>query len=114
MNITGFNPAIFTYQADKLIELFEELGFSRTHHDETEEGIINDSVRMKDAHGFSIDVTSSDYVLRDVTFIRMNVDDFEESYQYLLDRGFRNAMGKGVILQAEHWKGAHKIGRAHV
>ena len=39
--------------------------------------------------------------------IRMNVDDFEEGYQFLSDHGFKNAMGEGNIIEAPYLKAAH-------
>ena len=44
---------------------------------------------------------------QDKTLIRMNVDNFEEGYQLLLDHGFQNALGDGVIIEAKHFRGAH-------
>lgn len=43
---------------------------------------------MKDANGFHIDVAGIPDLHRDLTLIRMNVDDFEEAYAYLLSKGF--------------------------
>ena len=107
MKITGFNTSILTAHSDELIRFFEELGFERRHNDKNPEGIVSGSVRMKDANGFYIDITGTDRFPQDKTLIRMNVDDFEEAYQLLLDHGFRNAMGDGVIIEAKHFKGAH-------
>jgi hypothetical protein len=33
---------------------------------------------------------------RDLTLIRMNVDDFDETYQILLDHGFKHQHGEGI------------------
>lgn len=100
MKITTFNPFIVTSQADDTIRLFEALGFERRH---TKEGIEiaerDDSViRMKDAGGFYLDILQSNVeVPRDTVGIRMNVDDFDEAYQTLLQRGFRNAYGEETV-----------------
>ena len=98
MKITGFNPSILTSKPDELIRLFEELGFERSHHDTAESGIVSGSVRMKYADEFRIDITSTEKYPSDKTLIRMNVDEIEEAYKLLLEHGFHNAMGDGVII----------------
>ena len=53
---------------------------------------------MKDLNGFYVDVSQPDVPLeRDVAAIRMNVDDFDEAYQLLLSRGFRNYYGDRIV-----------------
>ena len=100
MQITTFNPFISTLHSDETILLFEELGFERRH---TKEGIeIADRddtvIRMKDANGFYLDVLKPEEDLpRDMVGIRMNVDDFDEAYQILAERGFRNAYGEETV-----------------
>ena len=107
MKITGFSPAILTPNAKEVVDLFEELGFKTRHNDQTKEGIANDSFRLKDDNGFCVDVTNSEHILKDLTLLHINVDDFDEGYKFFLDHGFKNALGKDVIINAEHWKGAH-------
>ena len=100
MQITTFNQFISTSHADETITIFEELGFERRH---TKEGIeIADRddtvIRMKDANGFYLDVLKPEEDLpRDMVGIRMNVDDFDEAYQILAERGFRNAYGEETV-----------------
>ena len=83
MKITAFNPLILTPKGADAVKLFEELGFERRH---TKTG-INDqgitSVDLKDANGFRVDVTQVDQLPRDMVTIRMNVDNFEEAYEFL-------------------------------
>ena len=52
-----------------------------------------DEVRMKDANGFHIDVVSGKRGMleRDMTIIRINVDDFDEAAQRLLSHGYRES-----------------------
>ena len=88
MQITTFNPLIVTKDAEPVIKLFEELGFKRRH---TKEGIGVNSVtdvRMKSPDGFYVDVTQGS---GEWTMIRMNVRDFDETIEFLLDHGFRRA-----------------------
>ena len=92
MKITSFNPLIATAHSDSIIKLFEELGFERRH---TKEGIeIEDKdnavFRMKDANGFYLDVTQEASIQRDITGIRINVDDFDEAYNLFISHGFYN------------------------
>ena len=100
MKITTFNPFIVTSQVDDTIKLFETLGFERRH---TKEGIEiadrDDSViRMKDANGYYLDILKSNVEdPRDTVGIRMNVDDFNETYRILLQRGFKNAYGDEIV-----------------
>jgi hypothetical protein len=106
MKITGFNPSILTSEPDDLIRLFEELGFEKSHSDDSEEGIVRGSARMKYGD-FRLDITATDRFPQDKTLIRMNVDDIEAAYDLMLDHGFHNALGDGVIIEAEHFRGAH-------
>ena len=86
MKITTFNPLIITRDPESAIQLFEELGFVRRH---TKEGIgeanVTD-VRMKNPDGFYVDIAGGD---GEYTMIRMNVDDFDETVEFLLAHGFR-------------------------
>ena len=98
MKITTFNPMILTKKTEETISLFEALGFERHHHksDETEneeQSLAFSSVRMKDANGFYVDVCTadSDRIERDLTIIRMNVDDFDEAAELLKKNGFRES-----------------------
>lgn len=95
MKITAFNPLILTKDAETAVKLFEELGFERLH---TKTG-INEHVTsydLKDANGFRVDVAQTDAMPQDMTAIRMNVRDFDEAYEFLVERGFKNAQGDKV------------------
>ena len=100
MKITSFNPQIVTKDAESLIALFEALGFERRH----KKTGINDagitSVRMRytseDGKVFHVDIAGSPHVPRDITSIRMNVDDFDEAYRMLEEKGFKNAQGDRI------------------
>ena len=99
MQITTFNPTIVTKDVESVIALFEALGFERRH---TKTG-INDSdisnVRMRytgeDGKIFHVDIASAP-VPKDITSIRMNIRDFDEAYQFLEARGFKNAQGDKI------------------
>ena len=91
MKITSFEPHIVTREADAAIKLFEDLGFEKSHVKETEaDGTEFASVRMKDANGFHVDIANAP-VPRDMTVIRMNVDDLDEAKSILEKHGFVNA-----------------------
>jgi hypothetical protein len=95
MKFTSFNPLIVTKDAEAAIKLFEALGFGRQHNHTAMacEEITN--VTMKDANGFHVDIAQAN-VERDMTIIRMNVDNFEEGRTFLEERGFKNPSGRVV------------------
>ena len=96
MQITTFNPMILTSHADEVIALFEALGFERKHKVDNIDQKDITSVRMKDANGFHVDVASSNHVPRDLTSIRINVDDFDEAYDFFMAHGFVNPRGDRI------------------
>ena len=98
MKITTFNPLIVTNDAENVIKVFEALGFERRHNiTVNSSGKDIESVRMKNADGFHVDVAQVNGIPRDMTMIRMNVDDFDEAYQFLTDRGFKNPKGDHTV-----------------
>jgi hypothetical protein len=99
MKNTSFNPLIATAHSDSIVKLFEELGFERRH---AKEGIEiedrdNTVFRMKDANGFYLDVTQDNSISRDITGIRINVDDFDEAYNLFISHGFEKFVEMGTI-----------------
>ena len=96
MKITSFNPLIVSQHAEEIIRLFEALGFEKRHMKTDIEGGQNADVRMRDANGFHVDVASSHHVPQDLTSIRINVDDFDEAYDFFMSRGFINPRGDKI------------------
>ena len=96
MKITTFNPLIVSKDADKWVTMFEELGFEKRHEIKGIKGDIS-STRMKDANGNYVDIARAWKIDHDLTLIRMNVDDFEEAYQFLISKGFRNSQGDKTV-----------------
>ena len=98
MKITTFNPQIITKDAESIVKLFEELGFEKRHNPEGIGELNVEGIRMKDANGFYLDISTPDVQLpQDVTVIRMNVDNFDEAYQLLTDHGFKNYYGEKTV-----------------
>lgn len=96
MQITAFNPLIITKDAKAAKELFEALGFEHRH---TKTGINDEDITsydLKDPNGFRVNIVQLDQIPQDISSIRMNVRDFDEAYQYLLSKGFKNAQGDKV------------------
>ena len=96
MKITGFRPLIISAKANDAIELFEVLGFEKRHTKTGIEGKMKEyvtTVAMKDANGFRVNVAQADKIPSDLTVIAMNVDDFDEAYEFLKARGFVNEQG---------------------
>ena len=97
MKITTFDPMIITKDTESVTALFEALGFERRHQPTgtSTSGYEYAVIRMTDANGFHVDVaTSSGSFDRDITAIRINVDNFMEAYELLSQRGFKTANGK--------------------
>ena len=89
MKITSFSPLIVSVEGESIIKLFEELGFEKRHCNTEITANASSDVTMQDANGNRIDVTQVAQLPRDLTLIRMNVDDFDEAYVMLTSRGFK-------------------------
>ena len=99
MKITTFNPLIVSQNADDIISLFEELGFEKRHTpfiDTGDRKVIR--TRMKDANGFYVDISKVESIPRDMTAVRMNVDNFQEAYDLLTAHGFRELPAPDALL----------------
>ena len=89
MKITTFNPMILTKNQEEVVALFEALGFEKKHAPTVDTGAsMVTSIRMEDANGFNVDVAGVPSRPQDMTIIRMNVDDFDEAYEMLMEKGF--------------------------
>ena len=100
MTITSFNPLIVTKDASSTIALFEALGFEKRHSLDANTGTQDlTSVRMKDVNGFHVDIAEipETSLPQDLTLIRMNVDDFDEAYAFLTEKGFTNPRGGQTV-----------------
>ena len=98
MKITTFNPQIITKDAEAVVKLFEELGFEKRHNPKRIGELDVTNFRMKDANGFYLDISQPDIQIpHDLIAIRLNVDDFDEAYQLLLSRGFKNYYGEQTV-----------------
>ena len=108
MKITSVNPLIVSPKGDEIVKLFEELGFVKQHTVEqvTESGVVD--VNLKDSQGNRIDVATAKGMQQDLTLIRMNVDDFETAYEYLIGKGFVNHGGDSKV-ESESAKSAMMI-----
>ena len=95
MKITAFNPLIVSPKAEEIAALFEELGFEHAHTKEGINGHVT-SYDLKLGEDFRVDVAHSEVVPQDLTAIRMNVRDFDEAYDFLISKGFKNAQGDRI------------------
>ena len=91
MKITTFNPSIITKDAEATIRLFEEMGFQQTHNKAENVDVEFDSHRMKNEGGFHVDVVEVPVIPQTYTAIRINVDNFEEAYDFFISKGFRES-----------------------
>ena len=88
MKITSFYPMIVTRDSEDIVKLFGEMGFGVRHDfsgtTETDYRIII----MEDGDGHRVDIAEAE-TESDRVIIRLNVDDFEETIEFLLAHGFR-------------------------
>ena len=96
MKITGFCPMIVTKDPEAVMKVFADLGFERKHTKSDIEGGANVNYNMKDANGNRINIASSENMTRDLPAICINVDNFEEAYDFFLAHGFVNPRGDKV------------------
>ena len=101
MQITTFNPMILSKNADEIVRLFEEMGFERKHQVNNIDGKDISSIRMTDGNGFNVDVARVESMERDMTTMRMNVRDFDEAYEFLKSRRFKNARGEDHTVESK-------------
>ncbi|MBR5091500.1 MAG: hypothetical protein IK093_18915 [Ruminiclostridium sp.] len=98
MKITTFDPMIATKDIEPVVRLFEELGFEKKHDVSANDGEKDvRRVRMKDSNGFHLDIAQIGDIPRDISLIRMNVDNFDEAYEYLIGKGFKNTKGDSKV-----------------
>ena len=96
MKITGFCPIIVTRNADEAAKVFEDLGFEKKHTKTDIEGGANTNYALKDAEGNRINIASSEKIPQDLMAVNINVDNFQEAYDFLIAHGFVNPRGNKV------------------
>ena len=96
MKITGFSTIVVSKEPEKLIEVFEDLGFEKVHLKTGIENGANDSTALKDENGNRINIASSKVVPQDITAVNINVDNFQEAYDLFISHGFVNPRGDKV------------------
>ena len=96
MKITGFCPIIVTRNADEAAKVFEDLGFEKKHTKTDIEGGANTNYALKDAEGNRINIASSEKIPQDLMAVNINVDNFQEAYDFLIAHGFVNPRGDKV------------------
>ena len=99
MKITGFCPLILTKDPEAVIKVFEDLGFEKLHTKTDIEGGKHENVNMKDANGNRINIALGDKITQDLTGVNINVDNFQEAYDFFLDHGFINPRGDNKITE---------------
>ncbi len=98
MKITSMNPLIVTRDSEKALELFKEMGFNLVHEIDHAADTNISNFSLKDASGNKIDISQAG-VERDLTLIRINVDNFDEAVELLKSKGFTlpQKTGGGVL-----------------
>ena len=98
MQITGFCPTIVTKDQESAVKVFEALGFERRHKKTDIEGGANEAIAMKDANGNRISIASTSKDRADITAIQINVDNFQEAYDFFLGKGFIDPRGSKITV----------------
>ena len=93
MEITGFCPIIVTKDQESAVKTFEDLGFERKHKKTDIEGGANIGIAMKDKDGNRITIASASKDRPDITGIQINVDNFQEAYDFFIGHGFTDPRG---------------------
>lgn len=96
MKISSICPLIVSPKAEELIKIFEELGFEAAHVKSDIEGGQNINTDMKDANGNRIDIASTEHLEKDLTSIKINIDNFEEALEFFKSKGFINTRGEKI------------------
>lgn len=95
MKFTSFHPLILTKDADSAIAVFEALGFEKRHQiSVTPTDYDIPTICMKHPDGYHVDIAHVRDVSPDMTLIRINVDNFDEAYEFLISKGFTNPSGE--------------------
>ena len=90
MKITNFSTLVVTENVDNLVDVFKEFGFSQTHKKDGIDDVRVTSNILEDEDGHMISIASAP-VPNDITALRMNVDNFDEAYDILKNKGFNQA-----------------------
>lgn len=96
MKITGFNPMIVSNNAESITQLFEEMGFAKRHDVSGQTESDYRDVIMEDENENRVDIAQVE-TEKDLILLRMNVDDFQEAYDFLIQKGFVNTRGDGTV-----------------
>ncbi len=96
MKITNFSTLIISPDTDKIVSVFNELGFVKQHEKSFSTDDDVTSTVLVDGDGHMISIAAAP-VPRDMTVIRMNVDNFEEAYEFLRAKGFVNTKGADKV-----------------
>ena len=87
---------IVSQDAESIVQVFEELGFERRHTKNDIENGANTNFNLKDANGNRINIASSRKIPKALTALNINVDNFQEAYDFFIAHGFVNPRGDKV------------------
>ena len=107
MKITTFDPIIVSPKAEEIISVFEALGFEKSHAPvtSTANGDVT-TTRMKHENGYHVDISDVKSIPADKTYIRINVDNFDEACDIMLKHGFKNRLGDNKTIDSKSSKAA--------
>ena len=92
MKITSFDPMILTAHPEETVALFEALGFER-RHTKRDFGVNKTTFIRMGLGEFRVNIVDAPPLEQDRVYVHINVDDFQEGYDFLVSKGFRSAIG---------------------
>lgn len=96
MKISSVGTLIVSPKKEEYLKLFKELGFEEEHVKTDIEDGANINTVLKDHKGNRIDFASTQKLDKDITSLRINVDNFEEALDYFTKNGFVNTRGDKI------------------
>ena len=109
VKVSDYYPIFYAENVESETRRFTEvLGFAVKHRPKIE---FLDYVVLENEKKRRVDIVHSrfpaDSFKEGFLGMRVNVDDFDEAYILLEERGFRNCMGEGNLIVSPYIKGAH-------
>ena len=85
-----------TKDSESIVKLFEDLGFEVRHTKKDIKDGDATNFAMKDEAGNRVTVAATDGIPQDMIAVSINVDNFQEAYDFFISHGFVNPRGDKV------------------
>ena len=97
MKITSFSPLIATSNGAELQKMFEELGFVERHRKTSGVDPSIYTAVLEDGEGNVVNFSNVRQMPKDMTIVRMNVDNLEEACEIMKAHGFNPMEGTAGV-----------------